>query len=114
MNAMTIQAYLVFCTCPTLDSAKELATAVVAEKLAACVNIMPSVTSVYRWQQEVKTETEQLLLCKTTLTVYPLLQQYIAAHHPYEVPEILAVPITAGLPNYITWLTTNVGKGDPT
>jgi periplasmic divalent cation tolerance protein len=114
MNAMMSQAYLVFCTCPTLESAQQLATALVAEKLAACVNILPGLTSVYYWQQEVKIEAEQLLLCKTTDSAYPLLQQYLTKHHPYEVPEILAVPIAAGLPSYITWLTTNVGNGEPT
>ncbi len=95
---------LVFSTCPDLDCARTLSELLVRERLAACVNIMPTVHSVYEWQGAVQQEAECLLLIKTTSERYAALEQTLRAHHPYELPEIIAVSLTAGLPAYLNWL----------
>lgn len=95
---------VVLCSCPDAKSAERIALAMVEERLAACVNVLPGVTSVYRWQDEVTSESEVLLLIKTSAARYPALETRLAALHPYEVPEIIALPIAAGLPAYLNWL----------
>jgi len=95
---------LVHCTCPDHDAAVGLANTLVDEALAACINIVPGLTSIYRWQGERKTGTEELLLIKIPATAYPALQQRIVDLHPYELPEVIAVPISEGLPDYVAWL----------
>lgn len=95
---------LVYCTCPDHDMAVDLANTLVDEALAACVNIVPGLTSIYRWKGVRETGTEELLMIKTTRDKYPSLQARIKAMHPYELPEIIAVPIQAGLPAYVNWV----------
>ena len=85
-----------------------IAEALVAEQLAACVNIIPAVQSVYRWQGAVEQEEELLLLIKTSDTVWSLLQEHILALHPYELPEIISVPIQDGHSNYLNWIINNL------
>jgi len=96
--------YLVLNTCPDLATAQQLANLLVAERLAACVNIVPGVHSVYEWQGKVEQGQECLLYIKTRQERYAALEQAIRAHHPYELPEIVAVPIEAGLPAYLDWV----------
>lgn len=96
--------YLVFNTCPDLDCARALAQRLVQEHLAACVNIVPAVHSVYQWQGALQQEAECLLLIKTSAERYPALEQTLRQHHPYELPEIIAVPLDAGLPAYLHWI----------
>ncbi len=96
--------YLVLCTCPDRETARTIAAALVEREIAACVNILPGVTSIYRWQGQVEHGEETLLLIKTTRDRYPDLEQDIRARHPYEVPEIIAVPIDQGLPDYLRWV----------
>lgn len=98
---------LVFCACPDRETAQTIAAALVERRMAACVNILPGVTSVYRWQDAVEQADECLLLIKTTRDRYPDLEHDIRARHPYELPEIVAVSIERGLPGYLRWIGEN-------
>lgn len=100
---MSREALIVFCTCPEGD-AHRIASALVDERLAACVNRLPAAESVYRWRGRVETATETLLIIKTTTDRYDELERRLRALHPYEVPEILAIPVVHGSPPYRQWL----------
>lgn len=96
---------LVMCNAPDAATARQLASILVAEQLAACVNILAPCLSVYRWQGQLE-ETEEIpLLIKTTQPAYAALQARLAELHPYEVPEIIALDIKQGLPAYLTWVS---------
>jgi periplasmic divalent cation tolerance protein len=99
---------IVLCTVPDDAVAKRIASALVEERLAACVNIVPGITSIYRWQGAVETAAELLLIIKTNAAVYPRLQDRIRALHPYELPEIIAVTPAGGLQDYFAWITTSL------
>ena len=99
---------IVLCTTPDREAAELIANTLVAEKLAACVNILPGVTSVYRWQGAIEQSEELLLVIKTSQTVWPMLEAQIQALHPYELPEIVAVPIKTGEAEYIQWLENSI------
>ena len=101
---------LVISTLPDRDHAEKMAHSLIEQQLAACVNILPSVTSVYRWQGKVESADETILLIKTTMARYPAVEAAIKARHPYELPEIIAVPISAGLPAYLAWVETETSK----
>ena len=106
---MDKQYVVIFCTCPDLGTAERIAKAIVEEKLAACVNILPSITSVYRWQDQIQQDEELLLVIKTRRDAYLALEGRLQQLHPYEVAEIIALPLVAGSSNYLAWLDTNVG-----
>jgi periplasmic divalent cation tolerance protein len=95
---------LVFTNLPERAAAERLAEALVAKRLAACINILAPCRSVYRWHGAVQHEEEHPVLIKTTRAAYAELEAEIRAHHPYELPEILAVPIERGLPAYLDWV----------
>ena len=95
---------VVLCTAPEGEPAAGLARGIVAEQLAACVNIVPAVRSIYRWQGEVKDDAEALLVIKTRRARYAALEQWIRGHHPYSEPEIIALPITEGSASYLAWV----------
>ena len=97
---------LCYCTCPDRDSAGRIARALVDERLAACVSGIAAVRSTYRWQEAVHTDTEELLLIKTTAARLPALERRVLELHPYEVPELIAFEITDGLPAYLEWLAS--------
>jgi periplasmic divalent cation tolerance protein len=99
-----MDALLVLTNLPDADSARALAKHIVAERLAACVNILAPCQSVYRWQDEVTEAQEVPLLIKTTEARYAALETAIRTHHPYELPEIVAVPLSHGLPAYLDWV----------
>lgn len=101
---MSSEYCLVLNTCPDGQTARAIAAALVEERAAACVNIVPGVRSVYRWQGSIEEDEEQLLLIKTTSDKYPLVEQTIQGRHPYEVPEIIAVSLASGLPAYLSWI----------
>ena len=101
---MPVSALICFCTCPDADSAERIAPALVAERLAACVNLLPGLRSVYRWQGKLEAAAEVLLLVKTSAEAYPALQERLRQLHPYELPELLAVEAASGLPEYLQWL----------
>jgi periplasmic divalent cation tolerance protein len=96
------------CTVPDKDTAIRIAEALVTEQLAACVNIIPAIQSVYRWQDAVQHDEELLLLIKTSDAVWSLLQERILALHPYELPEIISVRIQDGHNNYLNWIINNL------
>jgi periplasmic divalent cation tolerance protein len=101
-----MEAILVISNLPDRESAEKLALWLIEQRLAACVNVLAPCTSVYRWQGKVETATEIPVLIKTTRERYPALESAIRAHHPYELPEIIAVSLSAGLPAYLEWLQT--------
>lgn len=95
---------IVFCHFPDAASASAAAEAVVAAQLAACVNILPESSSVYRWEGKVVREREIPVLIKTTSDRYTALEARLRELHPAQVPEIIAVPVWSGLPAYLQWL----------
>jgi periplasmic divalent cation tolerance protein len=101
-----------FCTCPDAASAERLAEALVAERLAACVNVLPGVRSVYRWQGALERADEVLLLVKTTRGRLDALVARLPALHPYELPELVAVEAAGGLPAYLDWVADATRVGD--
>jgi periplasmic divalent cation tolerance protein len=100
----TAQTLLILTNLPDEASAQTLASRLVEARLAACVNILAPCRSVYRWQGAVEDAREVPLLIKTTVARYPALEAAIRASHPYELPEIIAVPIVRGLPDYLSWV----------
>ena len=109
---MRMPALLCFNTCPDPATAERLATQLVEERLAACVQVLPGLRSVYRWQGALERSEEVLLLIKTTPERYPALQARLPALHPYELPELVAVEASAGLPAYLQWLADET-RTDP-
>jgi periplasmic divalent cation tolerance protein len=97
-------ALLVTCACPDRDVAERLANALVEARLAACVQVLPGVASVYRWQGAIERADEVLLLAKTWDDRLDALVATLRARHPYEVPEIMAVPAAGGLVAYLDWV----------
>lgn len=98
--------YLVgFITCPP-GKGLELARAIIQERLAACANVIPAITSVYYWQGQIEQEAEELLVLKTEQTIWTNLVAKVKELHPYETPEIICVDISAACPEYLKWLKT--------
>lgn len=95
---------LVLTTLPDESSARALASHLIDARLAACVNVLAPATSVFRWEGKVSRELEIPALIKTTQSRYAALEAAIRARHPYELPEIIAVPVTHGLPAYLDWV----------
>lgn len=98
---------LCLCTCPDAATADQLATQLVTARLSACVNVLPGVRSVYRWEDKVERAEEVMLLIKTTGQAYPQLLQHIVQLHPYTTPEVIALPVEGGLPAYLDWVHAN-------
>lgn len=98
------ECLLVMTTLPDRASAGQLAGRLVRDGLAACVNVAAPSTSVYLWQGKVETDTEVLLQIKTVRSRFDALRDAIVAAHPYELPEVIAVSITDGLPGYLAWI----------
>lgn len=109
---MTNRHLIVLCTCPDTATAKEMARRLVEERLAACVNQLSGITSTYRWQDKVEEETEALLIIKTVEDVFEALKARIIALHPYELPEVIAVPISTGAGHYLRWIEESVELPD--
>ena len=105
---------LVITNLPDLDAAEALARTLVEQRVAACVNVLAPCRSVYRWQDAVETAVEIPLLIKTSADRYADLEAAIRAGHPYELPEIIAVPIERGLPEYLTWVAAETATGPAT
>ncbi len=95
---------IILCTCPNKKSADDLASHLITEKLAACVNIIDGVRSVYEWQGKIEKSQEQLLVIKSHSDQYAAIESTIKTLHPYELPEIIAVPIERGHPEYLQWI----------
>lgn len=107
---MDKQPLVIYCTCPDRAVAERIATALVDEGLAACVNILPGLTSIYRWQGQRQCDSELLLIIKTLNQVYPSLETRIRELHPYEVVEVIALPILQGAADYLAWIEASLNK----
>jgi periplasmic divalent cation tolerance protein len=99
-----MSALIVFTNAPNRDIALKIARTLIESKLAACVNILAEGTSVYRWKGQLETAAEVPLLIKTRAAIYDDVEAAIKRLHPYELPEIVAVPIERGLPDYLEWI----------
>ena len=97
-------------TVGTAEDAERIARALVERGLAACVNVVPGVTSIYRWKGKLETEEERLLVIKTRADGFEALRAALVAHHPYEVPVVLALPVAAGHAPYLEWLDAGVER----
>ena len=106
-------ALLVLTNLPDRAAAERLAEMLVAQRLAACVNVLAPCRSVYRWKGELQRDEEHPLLAKTTAERYGALEAAIRAAHPYELPEIVAVPIERGLPDYLAWIAAETEPSTP-
>lgn len=95
---------IVYTSCASAEKAAKIAQALVTQKLAACVNIVDNISSVYQWQGEIEQSKETLLMIKTQQTLFKRVQKAIQELHEYELPEIIAVPIEAGEANYLNWI----------
>jgi len=104
------EVLVVLCTCPDAPTARRLACGLVEQGLAACVNILPEIRSIYRWQGETRDDAETLLIAKTTGRAYGRLENWLREHHPYEVPEVLALPVQAGASDYLDWVLNETGS----
>lgn len=100
---------VVFMTAPDRETASQLACTVVSERLAACANVLEGVTSVFRWKGSVHEESEVLAILKTTSDRLPMLDERVRELHPYEVPELIAVPLAFGSAPYLAWVRDSVG-----
>jgi periplasmic divalent cation tolerance protein len=101
---------IVLCTFPDHDTARQIGTSLVEKQLAACVNLVPAVESIYRWQGKTESTMEVLAVFKTTESAYPVLAAALAAAHPYEVPEIMALEPSAVAGSYLDWCLRSVSK----
>jgi periplasmic divalent cation tolerance protein len=99
---------VVLCSCPDEASAGQLAGTLVAERLAACVTQLPGATSVYHWEGTVQRDAEVVLIIKTTAGRLATLSARIESLHPYEVPEVIAIPVTGGSERYLGWVGQTV------
>ena len=101
---------VVLATVPDVEVGRGLARALLDERLIACANVVPGVTSLYRWQGEVHEDAECLVVMKTRTELVPRLAERVSALHPYELPEVLALRVTDGLPAYCRWVLDETGE----
>jgi periplasmic divalent cation tolerance protein len=104
---------VVFSTCDSEEQARQIARALVEQRLAACVNILPNVRSIYRWKGEVEDAAEWLLIIKSRRDLMEQLRAAIGKVHSYEVPELLAIPVVDGSENYLAWLDHELAPESP-
>ncbi len=107
---MNNKVIIAFSTCPDLAEGRALADRLVGRGLAACVNLIPQLTSVYRWQGRVQSDDECLLVIKTTEDSVAAVRDCILQHHSYELPEMVAVPVCDGLPAYLQWVVDQCAR----
>ena len=105
---------LVLTTAASRAEARSIAQALLERQLAACVNIIPKIESIYRWKGKIETSEEYLLVIKTTADAFERVRTAIVALHSYEVPECIALPIEAGSPSYLKWIEESVLFGEET
>jgi len=99
---------VVLCTCPSEAEADKLARALVEQRLAACVNVIPGLKSFYRWQGKLETAGEWLLVIKSSRPRFAELRAALEKLHSYEIPEVIALPVVEGAPNYLHWIDQNI------
>ncbi|KAH9756343.1 protein CutA [Citrus sinensis] len=106
-NRNTVPSIVVYVTVPNKEAGKKLAESIVKAKLAACVNRVPGIESVYEWKGEIQTDAEELLIIKTRQSLLETLTEHVKANHEYDVPEVIALPITGGSQPYLEWLKSS-------
>lgn len=111
--AMT-QTVLLYTTFPSQEVALKIAHMLIAQRLAACANLLPSITSVYAWQNSIEQTNEVAMLVKTTMSQVDAAQRAIVSAHPYDCPCVLQLPIAGGHPDFLSWITTQTQQADPT
>jgi periplasmic divalent cation tolerance protein len=102
---MAEKVLLALSTFPDQETARDISNELVTKKLAACANILPGVESIYRWKEEIESGNETLVLFKLSENRQSAFQEKLRSLHPYEVPEIIFVPVSTGLPEYLRWVT---------
>ena len=102
---------IVLTTCGNAADAERIARALLDRRLAACVNIIPGIRSLYHWQGRIEDDSELVLLIKTTAAAVEALEAALVEAHPYDVPEVVVLPIEDGSPAYLGWIEANVGGG---
>lgn len=100
-----MSAIVIYCTCPNIETAEKISRSLISQHMAACVNQLPGITSLYEWEGKIQQDQEVLLLIKTTEERFDAIRQLVIEEHPYELPELIAVPISQGLPDYLEWIT---------
>ena len=108
MSARRASAVVALVTCPGPAAAARLADALIRRRVAACVNIVPSIRSVYRWKGKIERAGESLLVIKTPARAFERLRRAVIELHPYDVPEVIALPIKAGHAPYLSWVFRSV------
>jgi periplasmic divalent cation tolerance protein len=98
---------LALSTFPDRETAQRISNQLVTEKFAACANILPSIESIYRWKEKIESGNETLVFFKLSEDRQPAFQEKLRSLHPYEVPEIIFVPVSDGLPDYLRWVVEN-------
>ena len=106
---MSQEILLALSTFPDAETARKISNQLVTEKFAACANILPAVESIYRWKEKIESGNETLVLFKLSENRQSAFQEKLRSLHPYEVPEIIFIPISSGLPEYLHWVTENCG-----
>ncbi len=106
---MSAEVVLLLSNFPGAESARQAVRTLVEERLIACGNLIPGIESIYEWKGAVETSAEVMAVCKTTMACAPDAQARLRALHPYEVPEILQIPVSAGWPDYLAWVATQCG-----
>ena len=104
---MAEETLVILTTWPSAESAREAARILIEARLAACANIIPGVESIYRWKDAIETSAETLVIFKATVGSYPRFEARLKELHPYEVPEVVALRPTDGLPAYMRWVEEN-------
>ena len=104
---MSEKVLLALSTFPDRETARDISNELVTRKLAACANILPAVESIYRWKEKIESGNEILVLFKLSEDRQSAFQEQLGSLHPYEVPEIIFVPVSTGLPEYLRWVTEN-------
>lgn len=103
----TVPSIVVYVTVPNKEEGKKLAQSIIKEKLAGCVNRVPGIESIYWWNDKIETDAEELLIIKTRQSLLEALTAHVKANHPYEVPEVISLPISGGNHDYLKWLKEN-------
>lgn len=95
---------IIYCTCPDIETANKISRLLISQHMAACVNQVPGITSVYEWEGKIEENNEVLLLIKSTEERFASIERLVTEEHPYELPELIAVPVSKGLADYLDWI----------
>ena len=99
-----MSAIMIYCTCPDIETADRISRQLIRQHMAACVNQVTGVTSIYEWEGKIQQSNEVMIIIKSTEKRFDSIKKLVSEEHPYELPELIAVPITQGLPDYLEWI----------